>query len=97
MCKDPNGENLFPQSNEVPTGLGTCDEMREIATLQRRLKTLEAQLTFYNDVSRDIMYNVTVHIPTAFLYLYHRQEKWRLTYHQMQTQGTNICYHIIKK
>ncbi len=51
LRKDPEGETVFPPTNEPPIGLGTCDEIKEIATLQRKVKTLQAQLTFHNDVS----------------------------------------------
>ncbi len=56
LRNDPEGEKIFPPTNEPPTGLGTCDEIKEIATLQRKVKTLQAQLTFHNDVSACMYY-----------------------------------------
>ena len=52
LYKDPDGAGIFPPAtNTAANALETCDDMREMAILQRKVRTLEAQLSFYNKVN----------------------------------------------
>lgn len=55
MWKDPKGENIFVKApeergNTITCVLATSDELNKVAALERRIKHLQAQVSFFEDV-----------------------------------------------
>lgn len=61
LWKDPEGENVFTYGPDEPgntaTGaLASCDELNKVATLERTVKHLKAQLTYFKQEVSDLMH-----------------------------------------